>query len=95
MKLTTRSNKSKTYYSGKYGLLQTCSFLSDITVPLEFGDRLNVVVHVVAFIVVAVVVHVDVVVVIVVVDPRNLSLPFDQKLVNLFLLLLLLFLLVV
>ena len=26
MKLTTRSKKSKTYYLGKYGLLQTCSF---------------------------------------------------------------------
>ena len=26
MKPTTRSEKSKTYYLGKYGLLQTCSF---------------------------------------------------------------------
>ena len=32
MKLTARSNMSKTYYWGKHGLLQTCSFLSDLTV---------------------------------------------------------------
>ena len=34
MKLTTRSNMSKTYYWGKYGLLHICSFYSDLTVAL-------------------------------------------------------------
>ena len=34
IKLTTRSNKSRNNYWGKYGLLQTCSFQSDLIVPV-------------------------------------------------------------
>ena len=50
MELTKGSKKSKTYYWEKYGLIQTCSFQSDLTVPyilttkigrLYFAEGLN------------------------------------------------------